>query len=276
MLVHRHFRDAVGVVSIVLCVLAGSASAQGLLWELPEDGTWIRYEGSYEQTELRPDSPDGDLVLEWIQQLEIQSVGVENAEFAGKMQPCRWIEIRAVTGKKSETGVNPGPVGERIVRVLVPESRVIAAQVDDLKVPVSFIPIVKGYRQVGTQPAVPLKAKVLQVYPLLSLVSHFRTLETVGEDEEVAGVDLGPIPITANQLKGLRQQEDRSSRSTNEVTLWRSTEVPFGLAKWSVKIVTEVKDSTDPRSEFKPVTEVNVEMKAIDTGTDAQSKLVAP
>ena len=36
---------------------ADSACAQGLIWNLPaEEGAWVRYEGTYKQTEIRSDA----------------------------------------------------------------------------------------------------------------------------------------------------------------------------------------------------------------------------
>ncbi|MFK7821099.1 MAG: hypothetical protein AB8G99_20450, partial [Planctomycetaceae bacterium] len=99
---------------------------QGLLFNMPPDGSWISYEGSVKQIDQRPDPETGQLKtaaeLNWIRQLTIRSVGQETAEFRGRTQPCRWIEIEAITGVKSETGPDPGLVGTRIYKLLVPES----------------------------------------------------------------------------------------------------------------------------------------------------------
>ena len=44
------------LVPLALIAGAGRVEAQGLIWSLPEEGTWVRYEGTYKQTELRPNS----------------------------------------------------------------------------------------------------------------------------------------------------------------------------------------------------------------------------
>ena len=77
------------VLSLVGAVLSSSASAQGLIWSLPEDGKWVRFEGTYQQTELRPNSNEGPLQLEWVQHITIKSVGKEDADFKGQKVPCR-------------------------------------------------------------------------------------------------------------------------------------------------------------------------------------------
>ena len=52
------------------------------------------------------------------------SVQSEMATFRGQEQPCRWIEIKVVTGHPSEVGIR-GPV--RIYKVLVPEAIIARA-----------------------------------------------------------------------------------------------------------------------------------------------------
>ncbi len=116
-----------------------AAEAQGLIVRLPKDGAWVRFEGTVKQVEFRPDAPEGDISMEWIEHLTIKSVGREQAVFHGKQVPCRWIEIKVVTGKPSESGVEAGPVGERIYKILVPEERVTGAVADGDKIPV-FLP----------------------------------------------------------------------------------------------------------------------------------------
>ena len=81
---------------------AAHADAQGLLWSLPPDGTWVRYEGTYSQLVRRPDSTAGDLQLEWTRHLTIKSVGTSEESYRGQVQPCRWIEIKVVTGQVKE------------------------------------------------------------------------------------------------------------------------------------------------------------------------------
>jgi len=265
---------AIAILFSVILGHSGAACAQGLIWELPEeDGTWIRYEGTSTLTELRPDSAAGDETAEWLQHLTLKSVGQEMAEYDGKMQPCRWIEIESVTGTPTEEGIDPGPTGRRIVKVLVPESRVIPAQVDDTQILVSYLPIVKGYRKIGEKPAVEIKSKVLQVYPLLTLLPHFRRMSQEGTEED-ADVALGPA--IATRLKGTRKLENHVSRSTNEATLWRSSDVPFGLARWTVKVSHEAKKPTEDRGAFQQHSEAEIEMQAVESGADAQSRVVAP
>jgi hypothetical protein len=252
---------------------APPAHAQGLIWKLPADGTWIRYEGTYQQIETRSNTGGTDLTIQWIQHLTIKSVGQQEVEQDGNMVPARWLEFKVQTGKKSEAGINPGPVGASIYKVLVPENRVIGKLADDETIPVSFLPIVKGYRKDGDKPVEELPGSVLQIYPKIALIRHYTTLDKDGEPE---ALDLGVGSITAQKLKGKYEAENLENHTVHESELWRSDEVPFGLAQWSVKLTMERKGTNEPRSAYKQVAQTVVEMKALETGTDAKSEVETP
>jgi len=277
-------------LSVVLVSGTSNSFAQGLVWTLPQDGTWVRYEGTFKQVESRPESTntdEGDIEIDWIRQITIKSVGKEQVMIDGKETACRWIEIKTVTGKPSESGIDPGPTGAAIYKVLVPEARVLG-QLEEAKIknlaagkirdadtiPVHAIPIVKGFRKLGDSEILPVKAKILQVYPLLSFIRHFNTLTVDSEQAEALQIRLGDV--SAVPLSGRHVMESLKSRSTNESKLWRSDDVPFGIAKWTVKIVREEKDSRASRDDYKIVTELNIEMAAHETGTDAVSELATP
>jgi hypothetical protein len=70
--------------------------------------------------------------------------------------------------------------------------------------------------------------------------------------------------------------ESPASRSSNEADLYRSDEVPFGLAKWTIRMHREAKDAREPRSQFQRVSEVRIEMAAHEVGANAESELAAP
>ncbi|MFM9959670.1 MAG: hypothetical protein ACKV2Q_00385 [Planctomycetaceae bacterium] len=255
------------------CGAAPQAKAQGLIWRLPPDGTWIRYEGTYQQIEARSNTGGTDLTILWIQHLTIKSVGQQEVELDGKNVPCRWLEFKVQTGKKSEAGINPGPVGASIYKVLVPENRVIGKLTDDETIPVSFLPFVKGFRKDGEKPVEEMTGSVLQIFPKIALFRHFTTLEKDGEPESL---DLSVGAATAQKLKGKHEAENLQNHTVHEAELWRSDDVPFGLAQWSVKLTMERKGENDPRSAFKQVAQTLVDMKAQETGTDAKSEVETP
>lgn len=255
-----------------------TASAQGLIWKLPEDGTWVEYEGEYSQIDFRPNSAQGDLKPEpWKRLLKISSVGQEMAEYNGKMQQCRWIELDVVTGRLNAGVIDPGPAGSRIYKVLVPESKVISNTTDQDGIPVSIIPIVKGYRKIGEGDVklIPLdkdsKSGVLQIYPVISLLRHYKTLDSASD--QPVDAEIGIPDVTAKRSSSIYKMESLFNRSTHTAAIWRSDDVPFGLARWEVKVLREEKGSTEPRTAFNKVSEFSIKMKARETGSDAQSKI---
>ncbi|WP_437224396.1 hypothetical protein SH661x_003612 [Planctomicrobium sp. SH661] len=258
---------------LILC-FTSTVQAQGLIWSLPKDGDWVRYEGTYTQTVKRPDSAQEDLTMEWRRIVTLKSVGTEEAEYKGKEQPCRWLEIKCETGKAAEAVVEAGPGGVRIYKVLVPESaiqgKVLETVKDNRTVHVSFIPIVKGFRKIGDGPVQPIESGVLELYPLVSLVRH--SLEvTDSEDAKPEQVPAGTFDVT--QHTGETTMETPSERSTNTFELARSSEIPFGVVKWIARSTIENKASTEPRSEFEETSQISENMEAVATGNDAEAEI---
>ncbi len=261
---------------LTLAVLAASSSAwaQGLIWSLPkEDGMSVKFEGSYKQTEQRPGSNDGPLELEWAQHLWVKSVGKEDADYKGEKTPCRWVEIKVVTGRINQGAIDTGSVGERIYKVLVPEKAIEGRIKDDRNLPIVYVPIVKGFRKInGKDPAAkPITSNVLQIYPVLGLVRDFKELE---ESPGMESVQVGNDTFEAKEFKGNLEQESLVSRFTHEAKFYRSKDVPFGLARWTVTINQERKAEAEPRSAFKPVSEIKLEMTAREITSDAKSELI--
>lgn len=268
-----------GIVCLVAqAVLAPLAFGQGVVCQLPPDGTWVRFEGTYTQSEIRPDAATGKLDIDpWIEKVWIKSVGSEMAEYQGEMTACRWIEIKIDRGREKDGNIDTGLTGSEIYKVLIPESVVIADNVDKSGVPVSFLPLVKGFRKVGKAEAKPITEPALQLYPLGILVGYFRELKMV---EENVDPEVGIEAVKqATQWQGQVTVERPGSRTVQESTLWKSVSMPFGVARWSAKITREVKDAQQPRDAFKPVSEVLIDMKAKETGTEGaegKSELTVP
>ncbi len=266
----------VGSMVLALVLFVSSASAQGILWKLPEgDKTWCRYEGTYKQTVRRPESAEGDLVLEWVRHLTIKSLSKEDADYKGKTVPCRWIEIKLLTGHVNEGIVDAGPGGNRIYKLLVPESEIRGTVTEPLRgnreMFVSFIPIVKGFRKIGDEPAAPIEGSVFDLYPMVSYLRHFRTLESTDAEEVV------PTPfkdLNGKLQKGTVTTETPTLRTTTEAEMYRADESPFGLAKWTAKINTETKQSTAARTTFAASMEIIETMALNAVGDDAESELV--
>ncbi|MGQ0635110.1 MAG: hypothetical protein ACT4QC_10895 [Planctomycetaceae bacterium] len=248
------------------------ASAQILIWNLPQkDGAWVRFEGTHRQTRARPKNA-GDEVLEWRSELSISSVGSEQASYAGQNVKCRWVEFKTVT-KPPDLEQQPGPGGTLVYKVLFPENEITGQIVEDEDIPVTYLPIVKGYRRVGQRPAEPLTEKALAIYPTIAPLTYYANLKPDGE----APVDL-PVaflnkPLSTRLFKGSRVLVGRSDRSANTALLWRTESVPFGLAKFQVTITREEKDADASHDAFRRVSLTEIEMTAVAVGNDARSDL---
>jgi len=267
-------------VSALVCLVVSltmirPVAAQGVVCQLPPDGSWVRFEGSYTQTEIRPDSPTGKLEIDpWIERVLIKSVGSETAMYRGASTKCRWIEIRIDRGREKEGDIDTGLTGTVIYKVLIPEKSVITDNVDEEGVPVSHLPIVKGYRRIGKADPKPLTEPALQLYPVGLLVGYYRELKVVKEnaDPEVRVSSVS----RATHLEGDIVIERPTSRSVQKSSIWKTPEIPFGVARWSAEISREEKDGKDSRDKFHKVSEVVIEMKAKESGTDgpeSQSEL---
>jgi len=263
---------------VALAIPSATANAQGLLVKLPaEDGVGVRYEGTYKQLVKRPNSVQGDSTIEWRRQLKISSVGKEEAEFQGKTQPCRWLEFKVQTGHAKEGDIDAGPGSVRIYKVLVAES-VIRDTVnepiaDGREIYTSFIPIVKGFRKFGDETAQPIDPPVLAIFPAIAQIQFYRNLAASGEPADLQ------LPIGNTQaklFKGSLTTESPTRRTTNSAEIFRSDNVPFGIAKWTAKTTTEEKPGTAARSEFTVTNEIVEEMSAFELLSGAESELITP
>lgn len=256
----------------MLVTLFGAASttnAQVLIWNVPkDDGTWIRFEGNYRQTQTRPNAA-GDIVLEWRQELTMSSVGEKEAEYKGKQVPCRWIEFKSVT-KPAGVDQPPGPGGTYLYKVLIPIEAVIGKPVDDESVPVTFLPVIEGVRKVGDRPIEKVNEKALAVYPHISQLTYYPDLQPTGNEDVLS---IANDSHQAKIFKGSRLLEDKRSRSKNAASLWLTNTLPFGIAKFSVNVERDAKLPTVSPDEFKRVSVIDVEMVAVETGTGARSEL---
>lgn len=260
----------------LLLLHGGSVSAQGLLWKLPEqDGVWIRFEGDYTQQVNRPDTAEGSTSFTWKRWVTIKSVGREQATYQDSMQACRWIEIKVETGKTPEGVLDAGPGGNRIYKILVPESAIRGTVTEPIgegrEVLASYIPYVKGYRKVGDEPEKELTSGVFDLYPVISLLRHYRNFAPAGEAQSLM---IAQQTVNATEFKGSLQTETPTYRSVSTADLFRSPEMPFGVAKWTASVVTSEKGSTEPRSEYKETVSVKEELQAVAVGADAESELL--
>lgn len=256
------------LATLVCSIFSLTASAQGLIWSLPEDGQSVTYRGTYTQLDVQANTQNEDVTSEWKRQLTIRSVGTSTEDYQGTQTACRWVEFSLINGNAADAQLVPGPVGEVLYKVLIPESAVIGKVQDDNGLYVSFLPIVRGYRKIGDEEPVPLRTKVLQVYPMVTLLMHYRDMTSEGDEDPGSNV-----VQSAKKFSATKVIENLSTRIDNKATLWMNDQVPFGLARWTVVQVREEKADTDPRTAFTKTSEVTVNMLVEEVGQNAQSDL---
>ena len=261
-----------GLCSAAVALLPQTSHAQGLIWQIPEPGAWVRYTGEYRQVTAQPQSTEGDVSLQWQRIVELRCLSKTEAEWRGETVPCVWIELESSTGQQVDGQFEAGPGATRIFKLLVPEAAILGKEFFDLEIPQAFLPIIEGYRQIGTGDPEPIAAEAFQSYPLFSQV-------LVNEQASLAGEESAQA-ITGNYDADLIENtvaiEDNSARTTNETRLWISPDVPFGPVKWTVRVTRESKTLVDTRDQFQKVSEINIQMQAAQIGTDAVSKLAVP
>ncbi len=272
--------------------IPAACEAQGLLWSLPPDGAWVRYQGDYTQLVRRPNSTEGDLSLEWRRYLTIKSVGQLDVSIAGEIEPvpCRWIEIKVETGQVREGLIDAGPGGVRIYKLLVREDAIQGTLSHDIpnvgNIFVSYIPLAQGtttqdgmqvdvgpgWRKLGELPAEQLEGEVFQLYPAVSLLRHYRDLAEQANPQPVQ-TPLGDG--LATEYEGTMQMETSARRSTNTAEIFRSDVVPFGLFRWTATTVTEKKVTVEPRDSFQETVQISEEMTLIEAYLEgAETELV--
>ncbi|MCH8829043.1 MAG: hypothetical protein IID45_05645 [Planctomycetes bacterium] len=268
-------RMFLGMVVFTLLFFAASrrtASAQGLIWKLPaEEKCTVVFEGKLKQTEKTDDA--GPPII-WSRKLIIKSLKKMKGYYDNKEVDCRLLEISVITGENIDGQIETGPAGKRIYKILVPESKIVGDTVDADKIFVSMIPIARnrkgeimGIRKIGNAKQQRIKSPALQVYPILTLLRHYRTQKTLPSSSVLTvGPAEAPIQIPAGQYRKVEAShvlQSRSTSSTNTATFYLvdSKHVPFGLARWDVTILHMSKDSSQSRDEFKNTLEYEVSMK---------------
>jgi len=265
------------LVAVAVFLSAGPATAQGLISALPtETGQWVRYEGTYTQVIERDDIED--LKLSWTRHVEVKDLATEEAEFRGEQVPCHWIEIKVSTGPAEEGVIDAGPGGIRYYKILIPESAIRGVKLaddgtvlDEKDILASHVPIVKGWRKIGNEEPQPITSQVFQMYPAISLLQHYRTVENLGSEN----VDVAQQAVAATHLKGELTQEDAFTRSKSTGEIWTATgeSAPFGTVKWRVTTIVEGKSSTDSRDKFKQISQITEELTAVEVRDGAETEL---
>ena len=259
------------------------AEAQGLIWNAPPEGTEVQFEGDYIQEDERPQEVNQKIQLEWRRRLWIKALKKIQAEYNGQMVDCQWFEMKVVTGTETGDGeLVPGPGGQRIYKILVPLERATLGPpmggnvVDKQGIPIGYLPIVKGYRRIDEQAAEPITSGVFHAHAGLTLLTNYRTLEAVTEEDpqvKYTENDTAQTVATAMRYHGELVMESPTNRTTNKADIWANDSSPFGLVRWKVEVARETKDGKASRDQFQLTSTYRVDMKLVKKSMDAVSDL---
>ena len=264
---------ALGGLLAAAAVLAAApaASAGSLVWTLPAPGAVVRHEGTLTQTVT--DRQNQTSTIERLRQITVRSLETETADWKGNQVPARWLEIVSETGTAGERGLDTGPAGRVLYKVLVPEPAVVSGAADADGIPVAFLPVLRGWKQVGDGEPQEF-GPALRAYPTLTLLKEYEPKELTEEGDDTADTPAGSFPGTL--YRGKVVEESKRARVTNEATLMVSPDVPFGPARWEVTLTREVKDAGESRELFREVSKSVERLNVVEVGDDARGELPLP
>ena len=231
--------------SLLVAILCQStACAEGLLFQLPEDGAWVSYD-----IDAKAINPDGtDVAL--IGTLTVSSVG--KVKSGGEM--CRWIEIVTDAKRAGEPFVD-------VDKLLIPERHLGKG-----KDPLAHV--IKWWTQHsmhdGMPKEVPLKpapseGHIQKLRPLL----HAPYQVSRGLDPATVDGKLGDLRCKGVSAKETSDAMGASFEST--FTIRTHEKVPFGVVSWELDLRVSRNGQPLGRSQMK--------LKAAATGLNRKSKL---
>ncbi len=214
----------------LLLVVPVQSRANGLIQQLPKDGSWVRYFLNLKSEQ--PDEADTGT-------LTIRSVGQVMVE--GK--PCRWIEFQFTTNKQQDSGA-------QIVKVLVPEKHLQKGAK-----PVANI--VRGWQKQGNSDPEPLPAERSTEVEFflpgpLKDVKQLKQKKVIDYQRGQLKCDsafTGAYSLTPPEL---REALPEGFSFTLRYTLWPHKAAPFGVAAATMQITVKQNDKVlqDATAEF--------------------------
>ena len=164
----------------------------------------MRYEGEYKQIEFRPGVATGDQTFNWRRNVTIKSLVTpeehKTAMYRGKPVACRWIEIKVETGKAGRAGTRHRTGRRETLQGADPRVAGLwhAGGTTRASTPTGFpwhsCRSSVAIRKLGNRKEEQIKTKVLQIYPAISLLKHYKVLHPeTGEPEDPALEALGAV-----------------------------------------------------------------------------------
>ncbi len=224
---------------VLLLAAAPRALADGLITQLPDDGSWAEFE-------LKLTLTENGQQRERSAYLRLSSIGHD--EHQGIQ--CRWVELQV-------TRTEP-PQPDEVTKILVPEESLRSGQV-------TVASLIRGWRKPADEEATELDKDRprLRIGPLALLLSGSFSDPKKIEKEEIKVESLGSLACD----KATSKHDLPISPTENlpaDLTIWRHSKAPFGTVKLRVHIVDK-----RPDREREGVLEA-VQVKS---GRDAKSAL---
>ena len=259
------------LAAVAALACAAPAVAGGLVWNLPDPGAEARYEGEITQTLTGRDNQVTEIAR--LRRVTVRSLDPATGDFNGEQVPARWLEFVSETGTPGERGLDPGPAGRVIYKVLVPEAAVTGELEDESGVPYAFLPVLRGWRQIGDGEPAEI-GPAFRAYPTVCLLTEF-------EPDDILEQTAGSADVPAGRFEGTRYraklvEESRVARVTHEANWLVSESLPFGPAGWEATVTREVKDALGDRGTFREASKTVSKMELVETASNARGELPLP
>ena len=234
-----HTLKSLLVTCLALLAVAPSAIADGLITQLPEDGSWAEFE-------LKLTLTENEQKREHSAYLRLSSVG--QVEHQGAK--CRWVELQVTRTEPSKP--------DEVAKILVPEESIKSGKV-------TAASLVRGWRKPADEEVTELDKDRprLGIGPLALLLSGSASDSQKGEKEEVKVEGLGSLACEKTTGKHDLPMGP-SDELPADITLWRNSKASFGTVKLRVHIVDK-RDGRERDGVFEAV--------QVKSGKDAKSAL---
>ena len=233
-------------VVVFLAAAPGAVRSEGLVYQLPDDGVWVRFDADGTGTE-----PDGTKVT-MAGTITMSCVGTEVVDG----QRCRWIEIASEVKRDDQPFTT-------LEKLLIPEEYLAKGQ-DPTK------HVLKGWEKHSmVAGGVPREIKDLEGQGARYLVARLRPM-LHGPFEAPKKLDKVTLDSKLGRLEceGISAQEKTDQAGTSldsTYTIRLHEKAPFGVVAWE----GETKVSKDGQS----LGTMSLKLKLSDFGKDAKSSI---
>jgi hypothetical protein len=229
-----------------ILVSVAPAIADGIISQLPPDGSWVQYDVTGEALE-----PSGNVSVTLKGTFKLSSVGREMLDG----NPCRWIEI--------ETAIEFGRGEEKrelteIVKLLVPEKFLVNGQNPSAHV-------LKAWKQDGQGVARELNLKGDDAREVTSLDEIFHGPLNLKETKEDVALETPAGNFRCQSIKAKQIPEQRDAPVEFSTQTWLADKTPFGVVAYRYDKMRS-RDGVSLGGRW-------MEWKLAKSGADAKSKI---